>query len=108
MSERIPVSCDNCTAICCKSAVVIRLSSKEATFLKSGGSDLECITPPSDIRDGMYETFSSCGFLAINSDSTSGVCTVYDDPLRPRACAELMPDSEACNYMRRGVGLPAN
>lgn len=108
MSEKISISCNDCTAVCCKSAVVIRLSSKEANFLKSGGSDLECITPPSESRDGLFETYSSCGFLAMNPDNTSGVCTVYDDPSRPRACSELLPDSDACNYMRRGVGLPAN
>jgi hypothetical protein len=84
----------------------MRLSHVEAEFLSSAGTDLEVITLPSANKRGVYETFSDCGYLAV-ATTGMGICSVADSPSRPRACSELQPDSEPCNYMRRGAGLTA-
>lgn len=85
----------------------MKLTSQEAAFLEEGGREVE---PIKDLHIGErqgYEMFSDCGYLVVDKLTGVRVCSVYDDPRKPAACSELIVDSEACNYMRRGFGIPA-
>lgn len=86
---------------------MIHLTEAEAAFLKEGGTLLETIREPHEDKRGIYGTLNVCGYLAIDAATGAGICTVFDSTDRPAACSEFQPDSEPCNYMRRGYGIAA-
>ena len=124
--------CHNCVGACCLAGNLLQLERPEADFLAQAGTDLQEIAPPEQVDEilayagtdevevarrsiarelppgrGAFGLRSNCGHLAVDAETGRGVCTVWADPARPKACAEFPENSIPCHQMRIHVGLPA-
>jgi Fe-S-cluster containining protein len=64
MSE---ISCQNCTAACCKGPLVMELTLEEAAFMLRGGSKLTTVAQPAD--HDREKVIHPVGELSSNADS---------------------------------------
>lgn len=94
---------------CCACCVdtLLKLSLKEARFLRNNGTNLNAPVFLNGRknrigRDGRawYELVGKCGLLLAN-----GKCSAYEDPQRPVACGRFEPDSDHCKSIRVERGL---
>lgn len=133
MSEIDPGSpCSNCVGACCRSSVILPLSTEEAETLRAVGTVLKELLPagegvnwsqrsyfkenaPDNRRflkrkaknlqpgQGFFGLESDCGFLEETADGMS-VCGVHDDEeLRPDICGIFDAGSFACRQIRRDI-----
>lgn len=96
---------NGCNACCTDSR--LRLTLKEANFLRSNGTILQAPFHVNGrkniIRNGgkaYFDMEGPCGFL-----SEEGLCLIHDDPNRPTACQNLKPYSRECTDLRADQGL---
>ena len=110
MSE---VSCQSCEGACCRRSTLIVLNSEELATMEDNDAILLEVdpdslgfalvageaamslaaNPPPDKKPYMF--FMDCPFLEEVPEGWAK-CTIYDDPRRPGACANLAVGSEAC------------
>jgi Fe-S-cluster containining protein len=118
---RADISCENCTAACCRAGVNLAMSKREAVMVglkitrkvhiraEPGfrrvqlepsewfPNGLDADVPP-DIE---FSTLTAdCGHLAVDN-----TCTIYDNPEKPQACSSFVVGSKACLYARELVGF---
>jgi Fe-S-cluster containining protein len=129
------VSCQNCTAACCKGPEIMELNSEDYTFMKRGGNILLTIAEPvnhdrGDIlkpiginfdrgtailaEDHEYELLKAglgrymlLGECVYLETTTEGLeqCGVYEN--RPAMCRSFEMGGDMCRHIRVNAGVDA-
>ena len=114
------ITCDGCSAACCRSGVQIILTTKEAfTHALRMRRRVEAPAQPLP-RDVIFrneasgrffvrEVAANCEISTLTADcgylDADNRCTIHENASYPASCGSLTPGSEACLYERARAGI---
>ena len=117
--------CNNCNGACCRRGTILELSDAERDFLEVGGASIvnagykTKAEEEAELRkvlgDTIFDSLSGivttaldnpsyllieeCPYL-VETPAGKSVCSVYDDPRKPKVCGNFEPGNAACTQMR--------
>jgi Fe-S-cluster containining protein len=71
---------------------------------KPGAAAMRLAALYADTGQGVAAVKGDCGYLDRTGETP--MCTVYEDPRRPRVCRSFIPSSDNCNAFRARDGFP--
>jgi Fe-S-cluster containining protein len=109
------VSCETCTAACCKKGMSLNLNDTEKNTLESSGTILS-IVPSKDkiqtlaVRFGLsnpnYLLESDCGLLSKTTEFAGKLaCSIHYSEEFPDVCREFPVGGYACRELRARAGV---
>lgn len=118
-SPETEISCSNCAAACCRAGGTLVLDSSEfqlhraamklRAIVKARNHPQKAMLFPENSPPVIQELPAGVGLYSMGQDcariDANNGCSIYDDPSRPKACANYQVGSEQCLIARANAGL---